>query len=177
MKPWWCTFHLIYWESRACTCFENYLLILRRRYTNCTIAYICSVIYVTHVANIVFFTTRFYFNFSIFPFLYKRIRYPVLHWSLSYCLRNVSGIATFTSRFHKNTFTNEMLECMSGPQKTKTVSYFIHEFYLLVQLKFLKTVIIGTEWVVVYTRKWTWWEQTPRTSWPAPQVVESSQGF
>jgi hypothetical protein len=33
MKPTWCTFHSIYWESRACTCFEHYLLILRRRYT------------------------------------------------------------------------------------------------------------------------------------------------
>jgi hypothetical protein len=34
MKPTWCTFHSIYWESRTSTCFEHYLLILRRRYTN-----------------------------------------------------------------------------------------------------------------------------------------------
>jgi hypothetical protein len=33
MKPTWCTFHSIYWESRASTCFEHYSLILRRRYT------------------------------------------------------------------------------------------------------------------------------------------------
>jgi hypothetical protein len=30
MKPTWCTFHSIYWESRAYTCFDHYLLILRR---------------------------------------------------------------------------------------------------------------------------------------------------
>jgi hypothetical protein len=36
MKPTWCTFHLIYWESRTSTCFEHYLLILRKRYTNDT---------------------------------------------------------------------------------------------------------------------------------------------
>jgi hypothetical protein len=34
MKPTWCTFFSIYWESRASTCFEHYLLILRKRYTN-----------------------------------------------------------------------------------------------------------------------------------------------
>jgi hypothetical protein len=31
MKPTWCTFHLIYRESKASTCFEHYLRILRRR--------------------------------------------------------------------------------------------------------------------------------------------------
>jgi hypothetical protein len=31
MKPTWCTFHSIYWVSKASTCFEHYLLILRRR--------------------------------------------------------------------------------------------------------------------------------------------------
>jgi hypothetical protein len=35
MKPVWCSFHSIYWESRASTCFEHYLLILRGR---CTMA-------------------------------------------------------------------------------------------------------------------------------------------
>jgi hypothetical protein len=34
MKPTWCTFHSFYWESRASTCFDYYLLILRRCYTN-----------------------------------------------------------------------------------------------------------------------------------------------
>jgi hypothetical protein len=34
MKPTWCTFHSIYWESKVSTCFEHYLLTLRRRYTN-----------------------------------------------------------------------------------------------------------------------------------------------
>jgi hypothetical protein len=34
MKPTWCTFHSIYWESKVSTCFEHYLLILRRRCTN-----------------------------------------------------------------------------------------------------------------------------------------------
>jgi hypothetical protein len=34
MKPTWCTFLSIDWESRAFTCFEHYLLILRRCYTN-----------------------------------------------------------------------------------------------------------------------------------------------
>jgi hypothetical protein len=34
MKPTWCTFHSIYWESRASTCFRHYFLILRRRNTN-----------------------------------------------------------------------------------------------------------------------------------------------
>jgi hypothetical protein len=29
MKPTWCTFHSFYWESRASTCFEHYLPILR----------------------------------------------------------------------------------------------------------------------------------------------------
>jgi hypothetical protein len=33
MKPMWCTFHSVYWESRSSTYFEHYLLILRRRYT------------------------------------------------------------------------------------------------------------------------------------------------
>jgi hypothetical protein len=36
MKTTWCTLHSIYWESRASTCFEHYLLILRRRFTNGT---------------------------------------------------------------------------------------------------------------------------------------------
>jgi hypothetical protein len=36
MKPTWCTCHSIYWESRASTRFEHYLLILRRRCTNGT---------------------------------------------------------------------------------------------------------------------------------------------
>jgi hypothetical protein len=31
MKPTWCTFHSIYWESGVSICFEHYLLILRRR--------------------------------------------------------------------------------------------------------------------------------------------------
>jgi hypothetical protein len=30
MKPTWCTFHSVYWESKTSTCFEHYLLILRR---------------------------------------------------------------------------------------------------------------------------------------------------
>jgi hypothetical protein len=34
MKPTWYTFHSVYWESKAPTCFEHYLLILRRRFTN-----------------------------------------------------------------------------------------------------------------------------------------------
>jgi hypothetical protein len=34
MKPTWCTFHSVYRESRTSTCFEHYMLILRRRYTN-----------------------------------------------------------------------------------------------------------------------------------------------
>jgi hypothetical protein len=34
MKRTCCTFHWIYWESRASTCFEQYLLILRRCNTN-----------------------------------------------------------------------------------------------------------------------------------------------
>jgi hypothetical protein len=33
MKPTWCTFYSIYWESKASTCFEHYFLILRRRFT------------------------------------------------------------------------------------------------------------------------------------------------
>jgi hypothetical protein len=33
MKPMWCTFHSN-WESKASTCFEHYLLILKRRFTN-----------------------------------------------------------------------------------------------------------------------------------------------
>jgi hypothetical protein len=36
MKPSWCTFHSVYWESRASTCFEHYLLIIRRCSTNGT---------------------------------------------------------------------------------------------------------------------------------------------
>jgi hypothetical protein len=32
MKPTWCTIRSLYWESRASTCFEHYLLILRRRH-------------------------------------------------------------------------------------------------------------------------------------------------
>jgi hypothetical protein len=36
MKPTWCTFHSIYWELRASTCFKHYLLILTRCYTNGT---------------------------------------------------------------------------------------------------------------------------------------------
>jgi hypothetical protein len=45
MKPTWYTFHSVYWESRASTCFEHYLLILRRRVTNGTsyVAYIAAV--------------------------------------------------------------------------------------------------------------------------------------
>jgi hypothetical protein len=31
MKPTWCTFRSVYWESRDSTCFEHYLRILRRR--------------------------------------------------------------------------------------------------------------------------------------------------
>jgi hypothetical protein len=34
MKPTWCTFRSTYWESIASACFEPYLLILRRCYTN-----------------------------------------------------------------------------------------------------------------------------------------------
>jgi hypothetical protein len=34
MKPTWCTSHSIYWESRASSCFEHYLFILRSRCTN-----------------------------------------------------------------------------------------------------------------------------------------------
>jgi hypothetical protein len=33
MNPAGCTFHSVYWESTASTCFEHYLLILRWRYT------------------------------------------------------------------------------------------------------------------------------------------------
>jgi hypothetical protein len=36
MKPAWHTFYSICWESRASACFEHYLLILRRWYTNGT---------------------------------------------------------------------------------------------------------------------------------------------
>jgi hypothetical protein len=36
VKPTWCTFHSICWESRACTCFKHYLLILRRSCTSST---------------------------------------------------------------------------------------------------------------------------------------------
>jgi hypothetical protein len=43
MKPTWCTFHSIYWESRVSTCFEHYLLILRRRSTSGT-WYVASVL-------------------------------------------------------------------------------------------------------------------------------------
>jgi hypothetical protein len=43
MKLTWCTFHSIYWESRASTSIEHYLLILRRRYTNST-CYIACVL-------------------------------------------------------------------------------------------------------------------------------------
>jgi hypothetical protein len=42
MKPTWCTFNSVYWESRASTCFEHYLLILRRRCINSTL-YVASV--------------------------------------------------------------------------------------------------------------------------------------
>jgi hypothetical protein len=42
MKPTWCTLHSIYWESKASTGFEHYLLILRRRSTN-SIWYIACV--------------------------------------------------------------------------------------------------------------------------------------
>jgi hypothetical protein len=38
MKPMWCIFHSIYWELRAFTCFEHYLLISRRR---CTVYCVC----------------------------------------------------------------------------------------------------------------------------------------
>jgi hypothetical protein len=34
LKSTWCNFHSIEWESKASKCFENYLLILRRRCTN-----------------------------------------------------------------------------------------------------------------------------------------------
>jgi hypothetical protein len=45
MKPTWCTFHSVYWVSRASTCFEHYLLIFRRRYTNGIwyIAWVCQL--------------------------------------------------------------------------------------------------------------------------------------
>jgi hypothetical protein len=45
MKPTWCTFYSIYWESRASKCFEHCLLILRKRNTNGTwyIARVLSV--------------------------------------------------------------------------------------------------------------------------------------
>jgi hypothetical protein len=33
-EPKWCNFHSIDWESRAFTCFEHYLLILKRSCTN-----------------------------------------------------------------------------------------------------------------------------------------------
>jgi hypothetical protein len=36
VKPTWCTFYSVYWELRACTCFEHYLRILRSRCTNGT---------------------------------------------------------------------------------------------------------------------------------------------
>jgi hypothetical protein len=34
LKQMWCTFHSIYWESKASTCFKHYLLILRMFCTN-----------------------------------------------------------------------------------------------------------------------------------------------
>jgi hypothetical protein len=43
MKPTWCTFYSVYWESKASTCFEHYLLILRRCYTK-VIWYIACVL-------------------------------------------------------------------------------------------------------------------------------------
>jgi hypothetical protein len=36
VQPTWCTIYSIYWKLRASTCFEHYLLILRRRCTNGT---------------------------------------------------------------------------------------------------------------------------------------------
>jgi hypothetical protein len=41
MRPTWCTFYSIYLELWASTCFEHYLLILRRRYTNGTWYIVC----------------------------------------------------------------------------------------------------------------------------------------
>jgi hypothetical protein len=45
MKPTWCTFHSVYWESRASTCFKHYLLIFRRSCTNGTWLYPRNVPY------------------------------------------------------------------------------------------------------------------------------------
>jgi hypothetical protein len=36
VKPTWCTFYSVYWELRVSTCFEHYLLILRRCFTSST---------------------------------------------------------------------------------------------------------------------------------------------
>jgi hypothetical protein len=41
LKPTWCTFHSIYWESTASTCLEHYLLILMRCYTNSSLYIAC----------------------------------------------------------------------------------------------------------------------------------------
>jgi hypothetical protein len=41
IKPTSCTFHSTYWESRASTCFERYLLNLRRSCTNDTLHISC----------------------------------------------------------------------------------------------------------------------------------------
>jgi hypothetical protein len=43
LKTTWCTFHSVYWESMASTCFEHYLLMLRRCFTN-GIWYIACVV-------------------------------------------------------------------------------------------------------------------------------------
>jgi hypothetical protein len=57
MKPMWCTFHSTYWESRASTCFEHYLLILRRCWTNGT-WYIACVLCQLAVSRLQFHCNR-----------------------------------------------------------------------------------------------------------------------
>jgi hypothetical protein len=56
MKQTWCTFHSVYWESKAATCFEHCLLILRRRSENTTVQHNQLTLYVRSVPNAVCLT-------------------------------------------------------------------------------------------------------------------------
>jgi hypothetical protein len=48
MKPTWCTFHSVFWESKGFACFRHYLLILRGRCTNGTWYVVCVVSWLWH---------------------------------------------------------------------------------------------------------------------------------
>jgi hypothetical protein len=130
IKPTWCTFHSIYWESRASTCFEQYLLILRRCYTN-GIWYIACVLCQLAV-------TRLQFHCLIVTFI-RILNCLVLFWFIRFS--SLLAVSCFAPGNLQNLCAYVRPYFISGLVRCR-ITYFVCFSMLLVQLT-LRSMILS----------------------------------